>query len=199
MTISWAESNPCELIRLANLTTIGKKPKDGWTPTKEWARKQVLAEHSSLEFASLIIQGDIRGDVVNQLVRATAYHPRHEVQSSRPDWTNKPRPSPETLRGYMGKWDVKALLQMSKERLCNHAMKETREEVERLKLYLLKADDIFMNAVGWSMIPQCIYRGACPFLRNPCGWFESDWADGWSSLDERYDLYNDWFLKKYKI
>lgn len=116
MRIEWAEYDPCGLIRKANLTTLGKNPSSKpWSPSLEWCKAQVLAEDSTSEFCSLIIYDDIRGDVVNQLVRATAYHPRHEVQSSRPDWTGKTRPGPEVPRMYMGKWDIKAFLAMSRQ------------------------------------------------------------------------------------
>jgi hypothetical protein len=197
--IEWAESNPAQLIRRANLASMGKRPKepDTWKPTLEWAKSMVLAEDSTLEMASLIIDTDMRGDVASHIVRATAYHPRHVVQSSRPDWTGKARPSPEVTRIYFGKWDIKALLQMSKERLCYRAMKETREEIEDIKLYLLRSDDILMQAVGWAMCPFCCYRCGCSFGKRSCGWFAKHEYNA-SDIEFRYDFYNDEFINNHE-
>jgi hypothetical protein len=197
LTITWAESNPAQLIRRANLASMGKRPKepDTWEPTLEWARLMVLAEDSTLEMASLIIDDDIRGDVASHIVRATAYHPRHVVQSSRPDWTGKARPGPEVTRIYFGKWNIKALLQMAKERLCYRAMKETREEIEAIKRYLLRSDDVLMKTVGWAMMPACVYRAACPFGKRSCKWFMGGFdVEGWDTIENRYDIYNEWFI-----
>ena len=196
MTIEWAESNPAQLIRRANWASLGKRipENDTWRPTQKWCRSTVLSKDSTLEWACLIIDDDMRGDVSSHIVRHTAYHPRHVCQSWREDWTGKSRPTPETLRIYLGKWDIKALQSMARERLCYKAMKETMQEVERIKLYLLNSDDILMNAVGWSIVPDCIFQGGCSKGNRGCGWFDNGFdVDGWSSIEERYDLYNRWF------
>ena len=200
LTIEWAETNPAQLIRRANLTSMGKRipENDTWKPTEKWARSIVLSEESTLEYASLIISDDIRGDVAGHVVRHSAYHPRHVLQSSRPDWTNKDRPGPEVKRMYLGKWDIKALIQASKERLCYRAMKETREEFEAIKLYLLNSDDVLMKAVGWSLCPACIYRSDCPFGKRGCGWMNNGFcSDGWDVIEDRYDQYNAQFIREH--
>jgi hypothetical protein len=196
LKIEWAESNPAQLIRRANLASMGKRPKepDTWKPTLEWAKSMVLAEDSTIEQASLIIDTDMRGDVASHIVRATAYHPRHVVESSRPDYTGKPRPGQGVPRIYFGKWDIKALLQMSKERLCYRAMKETREEIETIKLYLLRSDDVLMQAVGWAMVPFCIYRCGCNFGKRTCGWIkDQEYKSG--EIEFRYNYYNAEFME----
>jgi hypothetical protein len=205
LTITWAESNPAQLIRRANLASMGKRPKepDTWEPAIEWAKAMVLAEDSTLEYCSLIIDTDTRGDVASHIVRATAYHPRHVVQSSRPDYTGKARPGPEVPRIYFGKWDIKALLQMAKERLCYRAMKETREEIGAIKLYLLRSDDVLMKAVGWGMMPACVFRCGCNQGERSCGAIgEHGWGidyDHATDLWYRYDNYNDWFIKSREV
>lgn len=76
-------------------------------------------------------------------------------------------------------------------------MKETREEVERIKLYLANSDDVLMQAVAWASVPDCIYRSGCAMGKRSCNWFNNGFdADGWSSIEERYDLYNKWFMSK---
>ena len=197
MTIEWAETNPAKLIRRANLASMGKRvpESDTWKPSLALCKSMVLAEDSTIELASLIIDDDIRGDVAGHLVRHTAYHPRHIVQSAREDWTGKPRPGPEALRIYLGKWSIKALISMSRQRLCYRAMKETREEVEAIKRYLINSDDVLMQAVGWGLVTECVYRANCTAGKRSCHWFDSDWSDGWSSIEERYDEYNKWFVE----
>ena len=201
MTIEWAESNPCQLIRRANLASLGKRipENDTWKPSLAWCKKMVLARDSTIEWASLIIDDDIRGDVSSHLVRHTAYHPRHICESWRSDWTNKPRPTPDTLRIYLGKWNIKALQAMMRERLCYKAMRETVNEVEEIKLYLLNSSDILMQAVGWSLVPDCIFESGCNKGNRSCNWFNNGFdADGWSSVEERYDIYNKWFIEHRK-
>ena len=197
MTIEWAENNPAQLIRRANLASIGKRvpENDTWKPSLAWCKAMVLAQDSTLEWAHLIIDDDIRGDVSNQIVRATAYHPRHVCESWRPDWTNRPRPMPAEKRIYVGLWDIKALINFSRERLCYRAMKKTREEAEAIKRYLINSNDVLMQAVGWSLVPECVYRSDCTAGKRSCYWFDSDWSDGWSSIEERYDEYNKWFAE----
>ena len=201
MTIEWAESNPAQLIRRANLASMGRRvpQNDKWKPTLAWCKSMVLAQDSTLEFAHLIIDDDIRGDVSNQIVRATAYHPRHVCESWREDWRHgKPRPMPAEKRVYVGLWDIKALINFSRERLCYRAMKETREEAEAIKLYLMRSGDVLMQAVGWALVNDCVYRYDCSFDKRSCGWFHDEKRSPdirVCSLYDRYDSYNAWFEK----
>ena len=191
MTIEWAEKDPIGLIRRANDETLGKRNVKHKPLTIEAAQALVLSMHSTLEMCSLIIDDDIRSDVSHQIVRATAYHPRHACESSREDWTGRPRSGdPSELKMYLGKWDIKALITMSHERLCYKAMKETREWIEEVKFNLLHSDDVLMQAVGWAMVPHCIMMYDCPFGKRSCGkWlmFRPYYS---MNLGERYDYYS---------
>lgn len=199
MTIEWAEKDHIGLIRRANDETLGKRNVKHKPLTIESAQALVLSGHSTLEMCSLIIDDDIRADVSHQMVRATAYHPRHACQSGRPDWVGKPRSGdPSELKMYLGKWDIKALITMSHERLCFKAMKETREFVEEVKFTLLHSDDVLMQAVGWALVPHCVMMYDCPFLNRSCGWFHDAKRSPELSVGPikvRYDDYNNWFVR----
>lgn len=196
MTIEWAEKDPIGLIRRANDETLGKRNVKHKPFTLEAAQALVLSGHSTLEMCSLIIDDDIRADVSHQIVRATAYHPRHACQSGRPDWCGKPRSGdPSELKMYLGKWNIKALITMSHERLCFKAMKETREWVEEVKFSLLHSDDILMQAVGWAMVPYCVKCAGCIFGKKSCGyWAKTNKLMLDDNIVSRYDIYNsyDW-------
>ena len=187
-------NDPLYVIQHANDVTLGKdRPSCLKCTMSEWAIDTIIAEHSTLEFVDLLIESDIRSDVCHQIVRHTAYHPRHVVQSFRPDWTGKKRPEPHHHRKYLGKWSPKALFAMARQRLCYKAMEETRHFVEHIKRNLNDSPDFFLNAVGWAMVPECIYRNGCPF-KKPCGFHEGFVCNN-TDIKSRYDSYQSWILK----
>lgn len=181
-----------EMIHKANLISQGKLVDSVTFPSKiiDWCKDIVLSEHSTLEFVSFTITDTVRSDVVSQMVRHTAYHPRHVVQSFRPDWTHKDRPkNPMEERLYISQWNPKALIVMARQRLCNKAMKETRDWVLKLKLHLYFSSDNFSSVVGWAMVPECMYRGGCPFKKS-CGAYDMYAATTKTfSIKDRYDKY----------
>lgn len=189
--------NPFYIIQHANDITLGKDRVFQPLPLNEqmeWAIMAMIAEHSTLEFVDILIESDIRSDVCHQIVRHTAYHPRHVVQSFRPDWTGKKRPEPHHHRKYLGKWSPKALFAMARQRLCYKAMQETRHFVEHIKKNLNDSSDFFLNAVGWAMVPECVYRNGCPF-KKPCGFYEGFMATDKNNIKSRYDSYQHWMGK----
>jgi len=174
MNIFFAEKDVAQLVQIANMITLGKSNIDSFIPTLAWARRQVQSEHSTLDLATVIIIDEVRSDVASHMVRHTAYHPSHYVQSKRPDWTGVPRPSdPAAKRLYMSRWPVKSLLAMARQRLCMNAMKETRIWVASVKSAMLKSNDVLMKAIGEGMVSICQYRGKCPFGKKGCGRYET--------------------------
>lgn len=170
MEIEWLESDPVSVIKKANLITLGRKIDKVKEADEDWYIHTVLSEDSTLEWVHLKITDTVRSDVVNQLVRTTTYHPRHVVESFRPDWTGKDRPKDSaSLRLYSSLWTPKALIHMARDRLCYKAMKETRDKVFEIKDYL-SSDSTFMEYIGMAMVPHCIYRYGCPFKKS-CGYF----------------------------
>lgn len=174
-----------------------------------WVKDAILAEHSILhEVRVKITDPECRSDVVSHLVRHTNKMPRHYVQSQRPDFTGAPRPKdPAATRLYVSTWPADALLVMARQRLCGRAMPETEDWVIAVKEYLLnfndptatKEQELFARALGWAMVPNCIYRCGCPEGKYNCGWFE---LTGLAAIDyllkERYDWYNEQFTRNMK-
>jgi len=201
VSIIGGEKNAVELITSANGVTCGKElppPKDIY----KWAKQTFLSEHSTCEFIDFLIYSDVRADVCNQIVRHTAYHPRHEVQSQRPDWTGEERPrDPALERKYMGKWNPKALVMLGRQRLCNLAMKETKEYVSLVKKTLQESDVPIMQAMGEVMVPECIYRAGCPYGKRGCEFYHKHrhiftYGDGVPvSMERRYELYNFYYFR----
>lgn len=168
MHILFAEKDPEYLIRKANLTTLGKPCVDKDVPF-EYFLEQILAEHSTLDWVSLVIEDETRSDVVSQVVRHTKGNPRFAVESFRPDWTNKPRPKdPSATRKFLSKWPLRALQAAARERLCTKAMPETRQWFKQIKKTLSESRDDFKRAIALSLVPICIYRNGCPFKAS-CG------------------------------
>lgn len=176
MKAFWAEKNPAGLIRLANLATLGKEVDENeeYKPNSGWCTDAVLAEHSTLDWASIVFVDQVRTDVVSQLVRHTKSLPRFSVQSWRPDWTGKPRPrTPEEKRLIASKWTIRALQAMGRERLCYKAMKETQSYVAKeMRDALVMSGDMLMETTALSMVPACVYRFGCP-NKKPCGFWSA--------------------------
>lgn len=155
-----------------------------WIPTdwdKYW-RKQLTALHSPIRSINIRIKDFVPRSVIMQYVRHTAGHPQPFVQSSRPDWTGKPRSNDP----YEPKWMImdftpESLLFMFRKRLCTKAeifsreiMKEWKKrlsEVSRESLPDASASDLaLLHALSECAVPQCEVLGAnkCPELRG-CG------------------------------
>lgn len=167
-SLAWEGENPAAVIKMANGITKGLFEYDPFfIPSPKWAHRAMLQEHSTLEWAHLIIISRERSDVCSHLVRHTKGHPRHVVESHRPDWTGKERPGSGVERLYAGSWTPLAIIQMARQRLCSKSMAETRATVERLKKALSHGDEL-MQALSWAMKPECKYRKGCIYDRG-CG------------------------------
>lgn len=172
--IEMIDRNPAWQVYRANLVSIGKRPTkpEDYAFSVDWCLAQLHAEHSTLEQIDIRIFDDaLRGDTVSHLVRHTKGHPRHIVQSWRPDWTGKPRPSSDTPRWYLGKWNLYALIAEMRQRLCPAASAHTVKWSLELKAALIAHPDPMLQALGIYVMPDCDYRGGiCHQLRHiACG------------------------------
>lgn len=162
--------NPAWYIYRANCISIGKKPRKDWKPTREWCEDVLHSGHSTLEQVGIWIYDDaIRGDVASHIVRHTKGHPRHVVQSMRPDWTGKERPGPEVERRYIGFYNPLALIEMARQRLCAKAYGYTQSEMCKIKAALVKSNDVFIAVLGEYLRPDCDYRGYQCHQKKSCG------------------------------
>ena len=89
-----------------------------------------------------------------------------------------------------------------RKRLCFMATKEARELAEDFKIELHKTHPIESNV----LVPNCIYRAGCPEFKT-CGYLvgfnkwleENDKELDWTNIQQRYDLYNEYFYSKDKV
>lgn len=199
IVIQTLNQNPIEDIKYAAQATLGIVGHPEIKDKGKWIRNVVFAEHSIVDEARIrITDGACRSDVVSHLVRHTKGYPRHYVESHRPDWTKKPRPSdPTTPRLYVSTWSVTAFLAMGRQRLCKRAAKATRNWALTVKNLLSTgkcgkndADDEFYTALSLAMVPTCVYRGGCPEGKKTCGYWtrmQEEYAN--ESLQERAKIY----------
>lgn len=160
---------------IVDVAATEKKKKDRY----EYYNRCFLAEHSTIENIHFRVIDDYsRGDVTNQVVRATKGHPRFQVQSKRPDWNQglKRLPPDEDFKMFQSVWTPLSWLQMCRQRLCMNAMKETRQMIQTVLNEMRKTEDPFFLALADCSIPQCEYRGNRCYEMKPCGKCEVGYA-----------------------
>lgn len=180
MKIEILTKDPLYVLRDSNCITIGKRAiRENISKMKkreeyEYFFKCFMARHSTIETLNFrVVDENCRGDIANQIVRATKGHPRFQVQSSRPDWNKgEPRkPSDQTFRMFASVWTPLSWLQMCEQRLCANAQTETRVWVKRVLNEMLRTEDPFFMALADCSVPQCVYRGCICYELKPCGQF----------------------------
>ena len=97
--------------------------------------------------------------MASHVVRHTKGHPRFTVESHRPDWTGKPRPSAGTFRGIYMMFSPYSFIEVCRQRLCQLADANVRIFFERVCREMEKSDDPFLAALGRYASPDCVYRG----------------------------------------
>ena len=155
-----------QVIKQAALTTKGLKPKS--KVSSEWKSKALLSEHSMLYFSDMIITADMQYKTAMHLVRHNKTAGFYMLmQSQRPDWTDKPR-DPEAIVKTIIKVNPKALIEISRVRLCGKAARHTTNtwfnilhEIRHTEPELVKL-----------CVPNCFYRKLCPEFES-CGQWES--------------------------
>lgn len=181
ITVYVTTMNPMYELRDENCITVNKRAStkwieeqylvENWQTQKDYFKKCFLGEHSTIETLHFrVIDSSCRGDVCNQIVRATKGLPRYQVRSSRPDWTGEPRkPSDETYVWFSSIWNPLAFINMCRQRLCMKAQKETREWVQNVLQIMKNSNDPMLVALAECCVPNCEYRGCRCFEMKPCG------------------------------
>lgn len=175
-------------LKTAAFTCRGKKPTFKEFTKKDWV-KWLIAEHTPIETVQIQITCDgVEKPVVAQMVRHTDKHPRHFVQSSRPDLNNgKPR-DPNALIRYTSFWNPQALILMMRKRLCFTAECRTRELAKKIKWQMMNSENPLLQAVGEMCVPNCVYRCGCPEPWSTCNVHKSVYLS--RDIETRYNDYN---------
>ena len=108
----------------------------------------------------------------------------------------------DALVNFDGYANMQNLIDAWRKRLCFMATKEARELAEDFKIELHKTHPIESNVLA----PNCIYRAGCPEFKT-CGYLvgfnkwleENDKELDWTNIQQRYDLYNEYFYSKVKM
>ena len=138
-------------------------------PSDEWKRKILLAEHSPIRCVTYRIECyNVPAWVCTHLVR-------HHIGVEKFVATQRTDRNPDLLgknRNELSQGlptniafilNAQSLINISRQRLCNKASKETRELWQAVKEAIKEIDPIMAEA----MVPNCIYRGKCPEMQ-PC-------------------------------
>lgn len=141
------------------------KPKD----EVDFWKKHFLAMHSTLRCLHFRVIMQIPRTVAMQLVRHTDGHPQPEVESSRPDWTGKPRSTdPEQLKWVAIDFTPESWIKMCQKRLCRKTEQNTYNVVHEIVVAMSNSTVPFFQALGKVSKPKCKYYGACN-ERESCG------------------------------
>lgn len=161
-----------QIIKSAALVTKGLKPKSSKVAS-EWKTKALLSEHSMLYFSDMIIEADMQYKTAMHLVRHNKTAGFYMlVQSQRPDWTNKPR-NPEDMVKTIIKVNPKALIEISRTRLCGNAADHTSETW----IEIIKEISKIEPELAELCVPNCVYRGQCTEFES-CGYWERGVVNG---------------------
>ena len=136
-------------------------------PSDQWKGRILVAEHSPIRALMFkVTMKNIPYWVSVHLVRHKI-GVEHFVTTQREDRTKDHTPRSklpqDALVNHTMVINAQALITISRKRLCGKASKETRDVWFKVREAIRKVD----QAVADSMLPECLYRGACPEM-SPC-------------------------------
>lgn len=177
------------------------KPPLGHEPSTDFKRRILIAEHEPIREIWIKWRWASIKYWIAMHWKTHIWPSR--VNTQRSDRTGVPRD--ELPQGkpvdFTGIANLQHLIDTMRKRLCHQADPETRAYAEDLK----EALDLEQTEISDALVPNCVYRGGCPEIRN-CGLWErfTNWVDkqdcaaNLSNIRERYALYNTWFYEAYK-
>lgn len=172
-------ATPIYDLQEAKLITISKKPVKRDYNVDELI-DTILTKHSFLKTVIYRIRlKDCDKDVRNQLVRHTTGNPVFACESSRKDFPSK-RERTDNVSDWLGDWNIIALLNMMKQRLCQNCEKNTRDVAFEIRKMFVQSEDVLMKAIGCCMVPTCVAQHGCSEHKK-CGFYEKhvSWNQEW--------------------
>lgn len=153
-------------------TTVGKEAGEG-EPSSSWKRKMLLAEHSPIRKIHVTWKWiGLKSWVSVHFVRHK-FGIEHWVKSQRPDRTgakeSRDNAPQGTLINHECEANLQAIINISRKRLCNMAMPETREAWIAFLDNLKELEPELVSIC----VPDCIYRGWC-YEYNSCKYHLTD-------------------------
>lgn len=187
------------LIKNACRTTVNKKFTDK-EPSNDFKKSLLIAEHSPIRLFEVFWSWDkIKYWVSTEWSR----HKFEKFISTQRNDRQKKYDRNEAPQGalvdYNGFANMQSLIDVWRKRLCFQATPDARSLAEDFKVELHKTHSEEADV----LVPNCVYRGGCPEM-YPCGWWGKFMV--WckennrdiSSIQSRYDAYNDMFYDKHR-
>lgn len=161
---------PWEEVVTSARSTIGLDPKSG-EPSSKWKYRMIMAEHSPIR------ELEFKWKWVDLMSWVSVHFVRHHVgikqyvKTQRTDrtGTNRNELPQSALVSHECTANAQAIINVSKERLCNCASSETIEAwqmvVDQIRLVCPELADL--------CVPKCVYRGFCPEMKC-CGYAKTE-------------------------
>ena len=197
MRINWI-SDSWTRVKNHCRTTVNKSFTDN-EPTKEFKKKLLISEHSPIR----LLEIDWTWENIKYWVSTEWSRHKFEkfITSQRDDRMINEIPrdkkTQDSLVNYDGYANAQNAIDSWRKRLCYQATPEARNLAEEFKLELHKIEPEWADV----LVPNCIYRCGCPEF-SMCQ--EKLWVNflEWckennkkiTSIQSRYDAYNEYFL-----
>ena len=180
-------------------STVGKESL-GKEPSNQFKKDILIAEHSPIR--DIIFKW--KWPKMPHWV--TVHWVRHKwecfVKTQRDDRAGIPRSElkQDEPQDFTGEANVQHLIDTMRKRLCYQASPETRWYAQDLKREIKEVEPEISDV----LVPNCVYRCGCPEMNSKCKqWYKFvEWCKDEQSIDvrftsiqERYDLYNKWFYR----
>jgi hypothetical protein len=167
-------------------------------PTEEFMKKLLISEHSPIR----LLEFDWSWKSIYYWVSTEWSRHKFEkfISSQRDDRLKDDIPRGEkpqnALVNFDGYANMQNVIDAWRKRLCFMATKEARELAEDFKIELHKYSPLESDV----LVPNCIYRMGCPEFKS-CKYINRmiEWAKennkevDWTNIQDRYDLYNEYF------
>lgn len=159
-------------------------------PSKEFKRKILLSEHSTIRAMSVKFLWQSIKYWVAMHWKTHIWESRVDSQrNDRQDRYDRDKAPQDSPIDFIGDPNIQHTIDTWRKRLCRQASKETREYAEDFKVALHEPEPEWAGV----LVPNCIYRCGCPELNN-CGWYDAMVKKypklASTNIQERYDEYN---------
>ena len=154
-------------IRCLFLARVTQGKENMISPSQEWRRKILSAEHSpirTLMYTIAMWQIPYYSSV--HLVRHK-FGVEHYVKSQRSNPDRGAERQDATVNHVMD-LNAQSLINMSRKRLCFKADPDTRKIMETIRREIEKKDPTIVE----FLMPDCVYRGGCHEFQS-CGYYEN--------------------------
>lgn len=184
-------------VKNVSRTTVNKKHSE-IEATDKFKLEMLISEHSPIRL--LKVRWLWEGIKSWVAVHFSRHRWECFVSTQRSDRTGIDRDSSpqDSLVNFEGEANAQHLIDTGRKRLCYCSSNETRENMEDMKCTLMSDDTTY--EMGFVLVPNCIYRMACPEFEK-CGHLDV-FLDHNPNIDllnikHRYRAYNDTFYSEY--